>query len=101
MTKFATFAAAIGLSASSALAGGYSQAGLIAYGSDADYVKLVVIADDGRTVMTEIFFPSEPFDTMAVWSEGGEARLISADLRRLREEAEREFHPDDWIDHRR
>lgn len=49
-----------------------------------DVASIEIFADDGRTVMTEIFFPSQPFDTMAVWSEGGEARLISADLRRLR-----------------
>ncbi|GAA5145601.1 hypothetical protein GCM10023340_15200 [Nocardioides marinquilinus] len=43
----------------SALAGGYSQAGLMVYGSDADYVKLAVIADDGRTEPNRIELRSE------------------------------------------
>jgi cytochrome c len=43
----------------SALAGGYSQAGVMVYGSDADYVKLAVIADDGRTEPNRIELRSE------------------------------------------
>ncbi|MFB9315717.1 ThuA domain-containing protein [Nocardioides plantarum] len=41
------------------LDGGYSQAGLMAYGDDANYVKVVVIADDGRTAPNRVELRSE------------------------------------------
>ncbi|GAA5116469.1 hypothetical protein GCM10023339_25180 [Alloalcanivorax gelatiniphagus] len=43
----------------SKLDGGYSQAGLMAYGDDANYVKVVVIADDGRTAPNRVELRSE------------------------------------------
>lgn len=35
-----------------------------------------LFADNGETVMTEIFFPSEDFDRVKLFAEGGKARLI-------------------------
>ncbi|MDZ5661737.1 ThuA domain-containing protein [Nocardioides sp. S-58] len=43
----------------SSLDGGYSQAGLMAYVDDANYVKVVVIADDGRTAPNRVELRSE------------------------------------------
>jgi PKD repeat protein/type 1 glutamine amidotransferase len=41
------------------LDGGYSQAGLMAYGDDANYVKIVVISDDGRSAPNRVELRSE------------------------------------------
>ncbi|NPC44116.1 ThuA domain-containing protein [Nocardioides sp. zg-1230] len=43
----------------STLDGGYSQAGLMAYADDANYVKLVVISDDGRQAPNRVELRSE------------------------------------------
>ncbi|MEJ2540304.1 MAG: glycoside hydrolase family 32 protein [Gemmatimonadota bacterium] len=41
-----------------------------------DVASAELFADDGATVMTEIFFPSEPFDRLAIYGEGGSATLV-------------------------
>jgi len=41
------------------LDGGYSQAGLMAYGDDANYVKIVAISDDGRAAPNRFELRSE------------------------------------------
>ncbi|MEO9326258.1 ThuA domain-containing protein [Nocardioides sp. C4-1] len=46
------------------LDGGYSQAGLMAYGSDANYVKIVAISDDGRTAPNRFELRSEVNDVI-------------------------------------
>jgi cytochrome c len=43
----------------SKLDGGYSQAGLMAYGDDAHYVKLVVISDEGKATPNRVELRSE------------------------------------------
>lgn len=43
-----------------------------------DAASMELFADGGMTTMTEIFFPSSPFDRAALFSEGGEIRLLGA-----------------------
>jgi len=43
-----------------------------------DVASVEMFADDGATVMTEIFFPSTQFNALSLYAEGGEARLVSA-----------------------
>ena len=37
-----------------------------------DHSSIEIFTDDGAVVLTEIFFPSEPFDEIGLFSEGGE-----------------------------
>ena len=55
-----------------------------------DAASLEVFAGGGRLNFTEIFFPSEPYDTLTFWAEGGDWVLSSAEvfaLGELRESA--------------
>lgn len=49
-----------------------------------DVASAELFADGGATVMTEIFFPTEPFDRLAVYASGGEATLVGGRVYRLR-----------------
>ena len=42
-----------------------------------DAASIEVFADDGACVMTEVFFPSEDFNRLALFSEGGASHLES------------------------
>ena len=48
-----------------------------------DVASMELFADDGTTVMTEIFFPSEPFSRLAIYGEGGPATLVEGRAWRL------------------
>lgn len=41
-----------------------------------DVASMELFADDGLQTMTEIYFPSTPFDRVALFSEGGEVKLV-------------------------
>jgi fructan beta-fructosidase len=43
-----------------------------------DVASAELFADDGSTVMTELYFPSEVFGRAKVFAEGGKARLTKA-----------------------
>ena len=43
-----------------------------------DVASAELFADDGSTVMTELYFPSEVFSRASVFAEGGKARLTKA-----------------------
>jgi sucrose-6-phosphate hydrolase SacC (GH32 family) len=49
-----------------------------------DVASMELFADGGATVMTEIFFPSSPFDRIALFAEGGEAVLAAGEAHALR-----------------
>ena len=48
-----------------------------------DTASIEVFADGGTTVITDIYFPSTPFDRIAVTAEGGEAVLTGGEKYRL------------------
>ena len=43
-----------------------------------------LFADDGATVLTDIFFPSTPFDRIALYVKGGKVRVVGGVVSRLR-----------------
>jgi fructan beta-fructosidase len=49
-----------------------------------DVASVELFVDDGRLVLTEIFFPNVDFDQTIVFATGGEAALKSAQVYRLR-----------------
>ena len=49
-----------------------------------DVTSVELFADDGLTVMSEIFFPSEVFGQMKFFSEGGEVAIETATVYELR-----------------
>ena len=49
-----------------------------------DVASVELFADDGATTLTDIFFPSEPFDRVSLFSEGGDAWLLRGDVHRLK-----------------
>jgi fructan beta-fructosidase len=48
-----------------------------------DACSVEVFAGDGRVVMTDLVFPTDPYDRITLFSRGGAARLISLSARRL------------------
>jgi fructan beta-fructosidase len=48
-----------------------------------DVASAELFADDGATVMTDIFFPTEVFDRIAVFSEDGAAVQVRGEVHRL------------------
>jgi len=48
-----------------------------------DVASVELFADDGKTVMTEIFFPNENFQQLDLYTEGGEVQLVSGNLHQL------------------
>ncbi|MEJ2547896.1 MAG: glycoside hydrolase family 32 protein, partial [Gemmatimonadota bacterium] len=48
-----------------------------------DVASVELFADDGGTVLTDIFFPSEPFDRLALGAEGGSVTLRRGEVREL------------------
>lgn len=49
-----------------------------------DAASAELFADNGETVMTEIFFPAEDFDRVKLFAEGGKARLINGRVHQLK-----------------
>jgi fructan beta-fructosidase len=49
-----------------------------------DVASVELFADGGATVMTDTFFPTVPFDRIAVESEGGEVVLLGGTITGLR-----------------
>ena len=49
-----------------------------------DAASCELFADDGEVAMTEIFFPTEDFSKMSLFSEGGKAVLMSGKVWRLK-----------------
>ena len=41
-----------------------------------DVSSMELFADQGATVMTEIFFPTEPFSRMSIYGAGAPATLL-------------------------
>jgi fructan beta-fructosidase len=48
-----------------------------------DVASIELFADDGATVMTDIFFPSSTFTKVSLYASGGSAALISGRFHRL------------------
>ncbi len=48
-----------------------------------DVASMELFADDGTTVMTEIFFPSVPFSRMSIYGTGAPATLLGGSAWRL------------------
>ena len=48
-----------------------------------DVASAELFADDGATVMTDVFFPTEDFDRIAVFSEDGAAVQVRGEFHRL------------------
>lgn len=48
-----------------------------------DVASVELFADDGATVMTDIFFPTEKFDRAAFFSEGEEVELLRGEVHQL------------------
>ncbi|MDF9800176.1 fructan beta-fructosidase [Catalinimonas alkaloidigena] len=48
-----------------------------------DVASAELFADDGKTVMTNIFFPNENFQQLGLYSENGEVQLVSGTLYNL------------------
>jgi fructan beta-fructosidase len=48
-----------------------------------DVASMELFADDGTTVMTEIFFPSDPFSRIALYGTGAPATLVEGRAWRL------------------
>ena len=49
-----------------------------------DVSSAELFADNGASVMTEIFFPSEPFNKIGVFAEGEGFRVISGEVSELK-----------------
>jgi len=49
-----------------------------------DAASIEMFADGGATVLTDIYFPSTPFDRLAVYAIGGEAALVGGTVYPLR-----------------
>jgi fructan beta-fructosidase len=49
-----------------------------------DVASAELFADDGATVLTDIFFPSEPFDRLVLGAEGGSFTLRAGEVTELR-----------------
>jgi fructan beta-fructosidase len=49
-----------------------------------DVASVELFADQGATVLTDIFFPSSPFDRIALFSEGGTVVLATGEAHRLK-----------------
>lgn len=49
-----------------------------------DVASIEMFADDGRTVMTEIFFPKKPFDTVSVLANDNDVKLIKGSITQLK-----------------
>lgn len=49
-----------------------------------DVASAELFADDGETVMTEIFFPMEDFNRLHVFAEGGKVRLAAGKIHQLK-----------------
>jgi sucrose-6-phosphate hydrolase SacC (GH32 family) len=48
-----------------------------------DVASVELFADGGATVMTEVFFPSSPFESISLYAEGGKAELVAGEIHRL------------------
>jgi len=48
-----------------------------------DVASIELFADGGALAMTEIFFPTEPFDRLAVFAEGGQVEMRRATVTRM------------------
>lgn len=48
-----------------------------------DWSSLELFADDGRIAMTEIFFPSEPYDRISIITENNEVELLEGSVTKL------------------
>jgi fructan beta-fructosidase len=48
-----------------------------------DVASVELFADDGATVLTDIFFPTLPFDSLSLEAEDGEAMLVTGNFHRL------------------
>ena len=49
-----------------------------------DVASAELFADGGSTVLTDIFFPTQPFDHIAVYATGGKVRVVGGEVSRLR-----------------
>jgi sucrose-6-phosphate hydrolase SacC (GH32 family) len=57
-----------------------SQDGTLRLRLFVDVSSVELFADDGASVMTEIFFPSEPFTRIGIFSEGQGFRVLSGEI---------------------
>nr|WEI57562.1 putative GH32 family protein [Micrasema longulum] len=49
-----------------------------------DVSSVELFADDGAVAMTDVFFPNEDFNALAIFSKGGEARLLDGRIWKLK-----------------
>jgi len=49
-----------------------------------DVASVELFADGGATVMTDIYFPTEPFDRMTLYADGGSVILHDASIARIK-----------------
>jgi fructan beta-fructosidase len=49
-----------------------------------DVSSVELFADDGSVVLTDLFFPAEPFDTISLFCEGGSVEVTKVQLWKLK-----------------
>jgi fructan beta-fructosidase len=49
-----------------------------------DVSSVELFADQGRVVLTDLFFPSQPFDSISLFSEGGKVELLKGQMWQLK-----------------
>jgi levanbiose-producing levanase len=57
-----------------------SENGLIKFRAIIDKSSIELFVDDGRVVMTELFFPEEPFNSLSLYSNGGVIELSGGSI---------------------
>lgn len=62
----------------------FAQDGVVRLRLFFDVASVEVFADGGVTVLTDTFFPTEPFDRIAIYSNGGRVRVVGGEVSRLR-----------------
>jgi fructan beta-fructosidase len=49
-----------------------------------DVSSVELFADQGKVVLTDLFFPSQPFDSISLFSEGGKVDLLKGQMWQLK-----------------
>ncbi len=62
----------------------FAQDGVVRLRLFFDVASVELFADDGATVLTDIFFPNAPFDRIALYAKGGKVRVVGGVVSRLR-----------------
>jgi fructan beta-fructosidase len=62
----------------------YPENGLIHIRALVDKSSIELFLDNGRVVMTELFFPDEPFNSLSIYSKGGSIELLEGTISGLK-----------------